>query len=143
MSKANYGDTVLVHYEGKLEDGTVFDSSIPDQPLEITLGESKIIPGFENAVVGMVPGESITVIISSDEAYGRYKDELVMKVDRSVIPSNLNIESGQRLQMKRLDGETVPVTVIEISDKTVTLDANHPLAGKNLIFDIKLVKVCL
>ncbi len=141
MSQAKQGDVVSVYYTGKLDDGTVFDSTPEDRPFEFTLGEGKVIPGFETAVSGMEIGESKTVKVKPDDAYGERRDDLVVQVDRKVVPENLDIEVGQRLQMHRADGESVPVTVVEISNNQVTLDANHPLAGRELIFDIELVKV--
>jgi peptidylprolyl isomerase len=141
MPEAKQGDVVSVHYTGKLDDGTVFDSTSEDRPFEFTLGEGKVIPGFESAVSGMKIGESKTVTVKPDDAYGKRRDDLVVQVDRKVVPENLDLEVGQRLQMHRADGESVPVTVVDISEERVTLDANHPLAGRDLIFEIELVKV--
>lgn len=141
MTQAQNGQKVQVHYKGKLDDGTVFDQSQPDQPLEFQLGAGQVIPGFEKAVEGMNTGDEKTVKIESTEAYGDHRDDLVMNVSRDRIPPDLNVEVGQRLQMERNDGQKIPVTVTEMDDASVTLDANHPLAGKNLTFDIKLVNV--
>jgi len=141
IGQAQLGDTVKVHYTGTLEDGTVFDSSIDREPLEFTIGEGKLIPGFEEAVVGMSQGESKTVEIPSDEAYGSYYEELVFVVERDQLPPDLQPEVGQQLQFQQEDGTIVTLTVIDVSELSVTLDANHPLAGKDLTFEIQLVEI--
>jgi peptidylprolyl isomerase len=141
IGKAQSGDTVKVHYTGTLEDGTVFDSSIDHEPLEFTIGDGRLIPGFEDAVVGMSQGESKTVEIPADEAYGPYYEELVLVVDRDQLPPDLQPEVGQQLQSQQEDGKIVIFTVIDISESTVTFDANHPLAGEDLTFDIQLVEI--
>jgi FKBP-type peptidyl-prolyl cis-trans isomerase 2 len=125
----------------KFEDGTVFDTSADRDPLEFTIGRGQLIPGFEQAVIGMSPGESKTVNIPAGEAYGQHNAEMLTEVDRSQFPDDLNPEVGQQLQLNRPDGQTVVVTVASVSESTVTLDANHPLAGKDLIFDIQLVAI--
>ena len=140
-AQAKDGDTVQVHYTLKLEDGTVFDTSIGGDPLQFTIGDGQLIPGFEQAVVGMSPGESKTVEIPADEAYGPYLEELVMVVDRDQLPEDLQPEVGQQLQISQPDGQTILVKVIDVSESSVTLDANHPLAGKDLTFDIELVEI--
>ena len=141
MAAAKNGDKVRVHYTGMLTDGTVFDSSRDREPLELTLGQGDVIPGFEMAVVGMKPGESRTATVTSDEAYGPHRDDLVMNVDRARIPDHIKPEVGQRLSVTQKDGRDVPVMVTKVSDAEVTLDANHPLAGKDLTFDIELVEI--
>jgi peptidylprolyl isomerase len=141
MSEAKNGDTVKVHYTGKLEDGTVFDSSMNDEPLEFTIGEGDLIPGFEQAVIGMAPGESKIEKIMSDQAYGPRLDEMVMEVEREFMPPNFVPEVGQQLQVRQSDGEVIPVVIIDVSDASVTLDANHPLAGMDLIFEIELLEI--
>ncbi|MCW3135256.1 MAG: peptidylprolyl isomerase [Methanophagales archaeon] len=141
MAQAKPGDTVKVHYTGKLEDGTVFDTSTDRDPLQFTIGERKIIPGFEQAVVGMNPGESKTIKVPMDEAYGPHREEMVMVVDRNQLPVDLIPEVGQQLQSRQPDGQTMVVTVIGVSESSVTVDANHPLAGKDLTFDILLVEI--
>ncbi len=140
-AQAEDGDTVKVHYTGKLEDGTVFDTSIGGDPLQFTIGDGQLIPGFEQAVVGMRPGESKTVKIPADDAYGPYHEELVIVIDRDQFPEDLQPEIGQQLQIRQADGQIIPVTVIDVSESSVTLDANHPLAGKDLTFDIELVEI--
>ena len=141
MTQAKVGDNVKVHYTGKLDDGTVFDSSVEREPLEFSLGSGNVIPGFEEAIIGMAPGESKTATIPVDQAYGPQREELVLKVEKEQIPSDLSVEIGQQLQISQNNGQVIPVVVTEVSDSQVTLDANHPLAGEQLTFDIKLVEV--
>jgi peptidylprolyl isomerase len=141
MAKAKTGDTVKVHYTGKLKDDTVFDTSANRDPLQFTLGEGQVIPGFEKAVIGMKPGESKTTEIPVDEAYGPHHKEMVLVVARSQFPAELEPKVDQRLQMSRSDGQKILVTVTAVSEENVTLDGNHPLAGKDLIFDIELVEI--
>ncbi len=141
MAQAHEGDKVKVHYEGKLSDGTVFDSSRDREPLEFKLGEHAVIPGFESAVMGMNEGESKEFSISPDEAYGQRRDELVAQVNRSQIPESIDPKNGMILQVKNQEGATTNVTVTDVSDDTVTLDGNHPLAGKELNFEIELVEI--
>lgn len=141
MSQAKAGDKVRVHYTGKLDDGTVFDSSAEREPLEFTLGEGQVIPGFEKVVKGMTPGDSKTATIASGEAYGPHLPEMVMEVPRAQLPDDFDPEIGQRLELQRSDGKTFVVEVTGISDSGVTMDANHPLAGKDLTFDIELVEI--
>lgn len=141
MAQAKTGDTVHIHYTGRLEDGTVFDTSQDREPLSFTLGEGRVIPGFEQAVAGMEPGESKVAEISSDEAYGPRRPEMEMNVPRSQLPDGLEPEVGQQLQMQTAEGQAFPVRVTAASADTVQIDANHPLAGKDLTFDIQLVKV--
>jgi peptidylprolyl isomerase len=138
---AKQGDTVTVHYTGRLEDGTVFDSSQGKDPLQFTIGEGQLIPGFEKGVLGMEPGQSKTVNIPAEDAYGPYKPELVTEVERSQLPPDLELEVGMQLQGSQPDGRIAAFTVKDITDTTVTLDANHRLAGKDLIFDIEMVSV--
>ncbi len=141
MGQAKLGDTVKVHYTGKLDDGTVFDSSAERDPLQFSIGEGLVIPGFEQAVVGMTPGESKKTNIPADEAYGPYRPELVMVVEKERIPTDVSVEVGQMLQISQSNGQAIPVVVTEVSDSQITLDANHPLAGQELIFDIQLVQI--
>jgi peptidylprolyl isomerase len=140
-AQAGNGDTVQVNYTGKLADGTVFDSSIGREPLEFTLGAGQMIPGFEKAVFGMKVGEKKTVTIPVDEAYGPVRDDLVVEVPREKLPSDLTPEVGQQLGVKQPDGTTGIVTITAVSDNTVTINGNHPLAGKDLTFEIELVKI--
>ncbi|ABN57691.1 MULTISPECIES: FKBP-type peptidyl-prolyl cis-trans isomerase [Methanoculleus] len=141
MAQAKEGDTVKVHYTGKLEDGTVFDTSEERAPLEFTIGSGQIIPGFERAVVGMEPGEAKTATIPPEEAYGPRRDEMTITVDREQFPEDINPEPGQQLQVQQPDGRAAIVVVSDVSESSVTLDANHPLAGQPLTFDIELVDI--
>lgn len=141
MAQAQKGDQVKVHYTGKLNDGTVFDSSEDREPLEFKIGSGQIIAGFEKAVVGMEEGASTTANIPAEEAYGEYDERLIHEVKRESLPEDLEPEVGQRLEAVRGDGSRIGVQVTEVTDTFVKLDANHPLAGKELIFDITLVEI--
>ena len=141
MAQAKTGDTVKVHYTGKLDDGTVFDTSADREPLQFTIGERQLIPDFEQAIVGMNPGEAKTVQITSENAYGQHHEEMVMVVDRKEFPEDLEPKVDQRLQVQKSDGQAFAVTVTDVSESEVTLDANHPLAGKDLTFDIELTEI--
>ena len=138
---ASDGDTVRVHYTGTLEDGTTFDTSVGREPLEFTLGEGKMIPGFEKAVYGLTVGKSKTVTIPAEEAYGPHRDDLVIVVEREQLPADLDPKVDQQLQMQQTDGRTAVVIVTDVSETTITIDANHPLAGKDLTFEIELVEI--
>ncbi len=141
MAQAKNGDTVKVHYTGKLNDGTVFDSSANRAPLEFTLGQGKVIPGFEHAVVGMEPGESRTTEIPAAQAYGPYQDEMVIQVTRDQFPEDIQPEVGQQLQVQQANGNSFVVNITDITGDQITLDGNHPLAGQDLTFDIELVEI--
>ncbi|MFA6385058.1 MAG: peptidylprolyl isomerase [Candidatus Omnitrophota bacterium] len=141
MTTAKHGDTVKIHYTGKLEDGTLFDSSASREPLEFTIGKSKIIAGFEQAIIGMKPGDSKTVNIPVEQAYGAHRPDMVVSVDRKELPPDLKPVLGQQLQVSQDENNVIVVCVTAVTDTHVTLDANHPLAGKNLVFDIKLVGI--
>ncbi len=141
MAQANEGDEVQVHYTGKLEDGTIFDSSEDGEPLSFTIGENRVIPGFEEAVTGMEPGDSKTTEVEPEQAYGEHREDMVMEMDRDQIPGEVDPEVGQQLQLRLENGQTVPVLITALGEDTVTIDANHPLAGRKLIFDIEVVDV--
>lgn len=142
MSKVKDGDTVKVHYTGKLtEEGTVFDSSREREPLEFTLGEGQLIPGFEKAVIGMEAGDNTTVDIESEDAYGARREDLELEVSKSDLPDNIDPEPGMQLQMQQQNGQAIPVQITAVEDDYVKLDANHPLAGKDLTFDIELIEI--
>jgi peptidylprolyl isomerase len=141
MVQAKSGDTVKIHYTGRLEDGTVFDSSAKREPLEFIISGGQVIPGFEQAVLGMTPGESKTEKIPMDQAYGPHREEMVLEVSREQIPPDINPEVGQQLQIQQANGQSVPVFVTEVTDNQITLDANHPLAGEDLTFEIELVEI--
>lgn len=135
--KVKDGDTVKVHYVGRLEDGTVFDSSTAAQPLEFVVGTGSMIQGFDKGVIGMAVGESKTITLPPEEAYGNAREDRIIDVDRKQFPPDLNLAVGMELN----GPGGFPVKVKAIADSTVTIDANHPLAGKTLIFDLKLVEV--
>lgn len=170
MAQAKTGDKVKVHYTGTLADGSVFDTSEEpiDQssdsscsgcgpkdtndecgccgsqassPMEFVIGDGKLIPKFEAAVIGLEPGQSITVTIPADEAYGQRADEMVAIIERSEIPADINPEPGHQMEVILEDGSPLPVLVTEVTDKTITLDGNHPLAGRDLTFSIRLVEI--
>ncbi|CUJ87327.1 peptidylprolyl isomerase [Shimia thalassica] len=141
MTVAKSGDKVRIHYTGTLSDGSVFDSSEGRDPLEFTLGSGQVIPGFDAGVAGMAIGDKKTIEIPSDQAYGPSHDEAIQDVPREQIPAEIPLEVGLQLQMQAPTGQVVPVTVIKITEDTVTLDANHALAGKDLTFALELVSV--
>lgn len=166
MAQAKTGDKVKVHYTGTLEDGSVFDSSEgPDErqdnhscgcgsttdgcgcgshaaePMEFTIGAGQLIPKFEAAVIGLEPGESVSVSIPADDAYGQRVDQMVAVIERSEIPADINPEPGHQMEVILEDGSPLPVLVTEVTDTTITLDGNHPLAGRDLTFAIRLVEI--
>ena len=141
MTQAQQGNIVRVHYTGRLDDGSVFDSSEGGEPLEFTIGQGQMIPGFEQGVVGMELGESRTVTIAADQAYGVYQPQGVIEVDRSEIPPTIQLEVGLQLQATGPDGHPAQLTVIELSEDKVKMDGNHPLAGKDLTFEIEVIGI--
>ena len=141
MTEAKTGDTVRINYAGRLTDGTSFDSSVGREPLQFTLGEGQVIKGLEAHVTGMSQGAKSTVTIPCDEAYGPHHPEAVQTLDRDKVPAGIDIEVGTQLQAKTADGSMVPIRVIEVDDKSVKVDANHPLAGQDLVFDVELVEI--
>lgn len=140
-TKAKEGDLVKVHYTGKLKDESIFDSSQNSDPLEVTLGTGQVIPGFEKAVVGMGVGDSKTIEIAAADAYGSYRDELVVEIDKERIPEDLTVEVGQQLVLRQAEGPPIRVKVTDMTEKSVTLDANHPLAGQDLTFEVQLIEI--
>ena len=141
MSIVEIGSKVRVNYTGKFEDGNIFDSSTNREPLEFTVGEGVVIQGFEEAVVGMALGDKKSVDLPPEKAYGERHAQMVTNVERSRLPGHLNPGVGDVLQAPQDDGKVVIVTVIEADDNSITVDANHPLAGKSLSFDIELVEI--
>ncbi|MDP8305102.1 MAG: peptidylprolyl isomerase [Candidatus Chlorobium antarcticum] len=141
MAQAKQGDKVKVHYTGKLDDGTVFDTSADREPLEFTVGGGQVIPGFDTAVMDMAPGEVRVSVIPVDEAYGPHSEELVTPVDRSRFGTDMELEIGQQLQVGLADGQQAIVMIVDMNEESVTLDANHPLAGQALTFEIELVEI--
>jgi peptidylprolyl isomerase len=141
MKQASVGNSVKVHYKGTFDDGTVFDSSLDCDPLEFTIGGGQVIPGFEDAVIGMSIGETKTSRVTSDKAYGSHLEEMVVAFDRGQLPDDLQPSIGKVLQFRRNDGYIIEVKVTDLSDTSVTFDGNHPLAGKDLIFEIQLLEI--
>lgn len=141
MAEAKSGDKVKVHYTGKFEDGTVFDTSNERGPLEITLGNHDVIPGVENAVEGMQEGEKKQVTVPCEEGYGQHDEQQVLDVPKDKLPDDVEPQQGMVLEGQTQDGNTVRLQVVEVGDDTVKVDANHPLAGKTLVFDLELSEV--
>lgn len=141
MTKAKIGDTVKIHYTGRLKDGTVFDSSADREPLQFNIGSGQVISGFEEAVTGMKVGEKKTAQVPCDKAYGERNPSMVMVVDRKHVPADINPEVGQRLELGSPSGELLAVTVVDVNDNNITLDANPPLAGEDLTFDLELIEI--
>jgi peptidylprolyl isomerase len=141
MAQAKKGDSVKIHYTGRLDDGTVFDSSREREPLEFTLGAGMVIPGFDDAITGMKVGEEKSTSIPVDEAYGPRRDDLLISVPTERLPDDMEPQVGQQLQMQTGDGQTFVAAVTRVGEDEVVLDANHPLAGKDLTFDIELVEI--
>lgn len=141
MAQVKQGDTVTVNYTGKLSDGTIFDSSIGRHPIQFTMGKGQLIAGFEKAVLGMAAGDKKIVVIPCAEAYGPKQESSIVKVERKNLPPDLDAQIGQRLELTQEDDSTILVTVTGASETSLTLDANHPLAGKDLTFELELVSI--
>jgi peptidylprolyl isomerase len=141
MSQAKVGDTVKIHYTGTLDDGTEFDSSAEREPLEFSLGGGQVITGFDNAVDGMTVGDSKTVTIPPGEAYGERHEQLVQEVPKTSLPDDMKTEVGMQLQSQSTDGQVMNLVVAEVAEESITVDANHPLAGQALTFAIELVEI--
>jgi FKBP-type peptidyl-prolyl cis-trans isomerase 2 len=138
MSKVESGNTVKVHYTGKFEDGSVFDSSISNEPISFQIGSKQVIPGFENALLGMTVGESKTVTLTPEEGYGTTRQEMIQEVQRAFVPGD--VTEGAQLT-STTDQGVYNAIVLEVKDETVLLDFNHPLAGKSLVFELELVEI--
>lgn len=141
MSPAKTGDNVKIHYTGRLESGEAFDSSIERDPLEFTIGQGQVIQGIEAAVKGMQPGEVKTVAIPPEQGFGEHQTDMVRTFAPSEIPNGLEPQVGQQIQLRSNDGKSFPATIVEIAPTGVTIDANHPLAGRHLTFDIQLLEI--
>lgn len=139
--KAKNGDTVSVHYKGSLGDGSVFDSSEGQDPIEFTIGEHQVIDGFENAIVGMAPGDKKRESIAPREGYGEREDDLVFRVPKSSLQEGTELTVGDMVRVTLPDGQTAPMQIVSTDDSSLTLDANHPLAGKTLTFELELVSI--
>ena len=141
MAQAKDGDKVKIHYTGKLDDGTVFDSSEGREPLEFTLGDGKIIPGFEKGTLGMEVGERKTITVPPKKGFGAWSRNNIMTIKKSDIPENITPQMGQRLQIPMEGGKVAQVTVTKIGDSRIEVDGNHPLAGKTLTFEVELLGI--
>lgn len=141
MQQVKKGDTVKVHYHGKLTDGSTFDSSEGREPLEFEIGGGMVIPGFDMGVTGMSVGEQKTIHIPAEEAYGPKQEDMIMEFPKDRFPADMNPEVGAQLNMSNGQGQNFPVVIVEVRDAVVVLDANHPLAGQDLIFDLELVAI--
>jgi len=141
MIKATAGDTVKVSYTGRLADGTIFDASGSDRPLHFILGKNEVIEGFDAAVQGMYQGESKTVTVPPEQAYGLHEERWVETVERSLFPEGLELTPGRTVEVTRASGEAFHIQVVSCDDQHVTVDGNHPLAGQALTFDIELLEV--
>jgi FKBP-type peptidyl-prolyl cis-trans isomerase 2 len=141
MTEAKIGDTVKVHFEGYLEDGTIFGSTTEEEPFEFTIGQKHMLHGFENAVIGMQKGDSKTITLPPEEAYGPSKKELVHVMDRSSFPQEIDLEIGKRLRVRTQEGKYAIVTVKDFTEDNIVIDENDPLAGKTLTFKIELVEI--
>ena len=141
MAAAKSGDTVRIHYTGTLGDGTQFDTSAGRDPLEFALGGGQVIPGFDAAVTGMSTGDQKTVTIEPDDAYGQRHEQLVQQVPRNTLPDNIDPAVGMQLQSQSPDGQIMNLVIVEVEEESITLDANHPLSGHALTFDIELVEI--
>jgi len=141
MTSAKSGDTVQIHYTGKLADGTPFESSEGRDPVAFTIGEGRVLPALEQAVDGMTVGDAQTVTVDQGEAFGPHREELVQTVERERVPEEVELEKGTRLTATDSEGNKVALTVVDFDDSTVTLDANHPLAGQDLTFEVRLVSI--
>jgi FKBP-type peptidyl-prolyl cis-trans isomerase 2 len=140
MRQAKNGDTVKVHYRGELHDGSEFDTSFDREPLQFTIGGGQVIPGFEEAVVGMNPGDSKTTELPAEKAFGPYQEDMVVVVDKSQF-TRREPKVGERVPIPQPDGSSIDITVTEVTESEVTVDANHPLAGEDLTFDIELIDI--
>lgn len=141
MQQVKSGDKIRIHYHGTLSDKSVFDSSLQREPLEFEVGSGMVIPGFDNGVMNMAIGEKKTIFIPFMEAYGASMPEMIMDFPRNQFPSDMTPEIGMQLQMSNQEGQQFPVVIIAVSDEFVKLDGNHPLAGKDLTFDLELVEI--
>ena len=141
MAQVKNGDTVKVHYHGRFADGTTFDSSEGRSPLEFEVGSGNVIKGFDEGVVGMERGEKKTIHIPAEDAYGPSVPENVIEFPRSQFPTDMQPEIGMQLNLRSQDGQNIPVVIAEVKDEVVVLDANHPLAGRDLIFDVEVVDI--
>ncbi|MDD3845546.1 MAG: peptidylprolyl isomerase [Syntrophorhabdaceae bacterium] len=139
--RAKTNDKVKVHYKGSLRDGTIFDSSLNREPFVFVIGEGSVIPGFEKGIVGMCAGDTKTITLPPEEGYGLHREELCAVVARSRIPSTINLRQGMKLEVQSSSGTSAQALVLQVTDSNVTLDLNHPLAGKELVFELELIEI--
>ena len=141
MANAKIGDTVQIHFTGKLEHETVIDSSVDSDPLQFTIGEGIVIPGLEQGVLGMKVGDKKTITVPPEDAFGQEREELVVELKKSEFPEGIKFAIGLQLQIKGSDGQLFKVKIVDLTEDTVTVDGNHPLAGNTLVFDVEMVEV--
>lgn len=141
MTTAKSGDTVRINYTGRLTDGTQFDSSLGSEPLQLTLGTGEVIPGLDAHLQGMAPGTRSTVTIPPEAAYGPRREDAIQTIERASVPPDLDLAVGKQLQARTSAGTTLPITIIDFDDNIVRFDANHPLAGRELVFDVELLEI--
>jgi peptidylprolyl isomerase len=141
VAQAKAGDTVRVHYEGQLSDGTIFDSSLEREPIEFILGQDTVIPGFEQAVIGMEVGESKDVSIPPEDGFGDYSEDLIVNIEKTILPPDINPELGMQLEVSSEEETPRVFTIADIAEDLITLDGNHPLAGKEIAFKIELLEI--
>jgi len=141
MTEAKTGDIVRINFTGRLSDGRQFDTSVGKAPLEIRLGEGQVIKGLERGIEGMAPGDKVTVAVPCNQAYGPHRKEAVQVFERSQVPSGIEVQVGTKLSARTADGNSVPITVVALDEQSVTVDANHPLAGQDLEFDVELIEI--
>ncbi len=141
MRTAKNGDRVVVQYIGKLEDGTIFDTTVGQDPFEFTIGEHEVIPGFEEAIIGMEEGERKVVVVKPDRAFGEKREDYIVKVSKDVLPPDLEVTEGMTLKLSQEGINPIPVKVTQVGDDFIVIDANHPLAGHTLTFEITLLKI--
>ena len=141
MSQVKENNTVKVNYTGKLSDGQVFDSSEGKEPLEFTLGQGQLIPGFEEGLIDMKLKEKKTITITTEQAYGEVDSDLILEVNKSKLPKDMTPEVGMGLVSKSPDGQETNLVVVEVKEESIVIDGNHPLAGKELIFDLEIVGI--
>ncbi|HEO71740.1 MAG TPA: peptidylprolyl isomerase [Candidatus Hydrogenedentes bacterium] len=141
MAQVKERDTVKAHYTGKLEDGTVFGASEEGEPIEFEVGAGKVIPGFEKAVIGMEPGDKKVVEVGPQDAFGAFRDDLVMEFERDQFPKDADVKTGKLFEATGPDGRTLALSVVDVQENKVVVDANHPLAGKDLTIEVELVEI--
>jgi peptidylprolyl isomerase len=141
MAEAKVGDTVKIHFTGKLQDETVVETSKDRDPLEFTIGDGNVIPGLEQGVIGMAAGDKKTIAISPEDAFGQPQEDLLVDINKSEFPKDVELKAGAYLNIESSDGKEFKAKVVEIKEEMVTLDANHPLAGATINYDVELIEI--